>query len=123
MLDVLDFIAERGGNPEKIKESQRKRYAPVEVVDEIIALWQEHRTTLYSATRRQAEINEVQKQIAPRKKAKESIDDLLQRKRELEAEKKGIEDAAAEKEKELNAKLKTVGNIIRTPPLTASRPS
>jgi seryl-tRNA synthetase len=38
MLDVNDFITERGGNPEKIKESQRRRYAPVEIVDEVIAL-------------------------------------------------------------------------------------
>jgi len=30
---------------------RQKRYAPVEVVDEIIELWQEHRKTLYAATR------------------------------------------------------------------------
>jgi seryl-tRNA synthetase len=30
MLDVLDFITERGGNPEKIRESQRRRFANVE---------------------------------------------------------------------------------------------
>lgn len=43
MLDVVDFIAERGGNPEKIRESQRRRYANVEIVDEIIALFDDHR--------------------------------------------------------------------------------
>lgn len=43
MLDVLDFIAERGGNPEKIRESQRRRFANVEIVDEIIALFDDHR--------------------------------------------------------------------------------
>jgi seryl-tRNA synthetase len=43
MLDVNDFIAERGGNPEKIRESQRRRFANVEIVDEIIALWDDHR--------------------------------------------------------------------------------
>jgi seryl-tRNA synthetase len=43
MLDVNDFITERGGNPEKIRESQRKRYANVEVVDEVIADWDDHR--------------------------------------------------------------------------------
>lgn len=43
MLDVNDFIAERGGNPEKIRESQRRRFANVEVVDEIIALFEDHR--------------------------------------------------------------------------------
>lgn len=43
MLDVNDFIAERGGNPQKIKDSQRRRYAPEEVVDEVIAMYEDHR--------------------------------------------------------------------------------
>lgn len=38
-----DFIAERGGNPEKIRESQRKRHANVDIVDEIIKEFEEHR--------------------------------------------------------------------------------
>lgn len=43
MLDVFDFLVEKGGNPEKIKESQRRRYAPEEAVDEVIALYEDHR--------------------------------------------------------------------------------
>lgn len=43
MLDVADFIVEKGGNPQKIKESQRRRYASEEVVDEIIVLFEDHR--------------------------------------------------------------------------------
>lgn len=43
MIDVEDFIKERGGDPEKIKESQRRRGAPVEIVDEIITLWEDAR--------------------------------------------------------------------------------
>lgn len=43
MLDVFDFIVEKGGNPQKIKESQRRRYAPEEAVDEVIALYEDHR--------------------------------------------------------------------------------
>lgn len=42
-MDINDFIAERGGNPEKIRESQRRRYANVEIVDEIIADFEDHR--------------------------------------------------------------------------------
>lgn len=43
MLDIEDFIEERGGNPEKIRESQRRRNESVELVDEVIALWQDAR--------------------------------------------------------------------------------
>jgi hypothetical protein len=42
-----DFITERGGDPEKIRESQRKRFAKVELVDEIIAEWDIHRRSAY----------------------------------------------------------------------------
>jgi len=41
MLDVFDFIVEKGGDPKKIKESQRRRYAPEEAVDEVIAFIRE----------------------------------------------------------------------------------
>ena len=43
MLDVFDFIVEKGGDPNRIKESQRRRYAPEEAVDEVIALYEDHR--------------------------------------------------------------------------------
>lgn len=38
MLDVHLFRADRGGDPERIRESQRRRFAPVVLVDEVIAL-------------------------------------------------------------------------------------
>lgn len=38
MLDINLFRTEKGGNPELIKESQKRRNAPVEIVDDVIAL-------------------------------------------------------------------------------------
>lgn len=43
MLDLNDFITERGGDPQKIKDSQRRRFAPEETVDEVITLYEEAR--------------------------------------------------------------------------------
>ena len=68
MLDVNDFITERGGNPEVIRESQRRRFAPVEDVDAVIALFEDHRATAYAATQVNSKINAVQKQIGPKMK-------------------------------------------------------
>jgi seryl-tRNA synthetase len=112
MLDVNDFITERGGDPEKIRESQRKRHAPVEVVDEVIAMWEDHRRTAYDATQLSGRINVVQKQIGPKKKAKEDVTDLLKQKADLEKEKKELLAAAVEKEKLLRIKVKTIGNLV-----------
>ena len=38
-IDVLHFIDSKGGNPEEIRESQRKRGLPVEIVDEVIQMY------------------------------------------------------------------------------------
>lgn len=43
MLDVSDFILEKGGDPNKIRESQRRRHAPEDAVDQVIALYEGHR--------------------------------------------------------------------------------
>lgn len=43
VLDIQDFIAERGGDPDKIRESQRRRHAPESIVDDIIAKFEDHR--------------------------------------------------------------------------------
>ena len=40
-LDVLLFIDKKGGNPESIRESQRKRGLSTEIVDEVIAMYDE----------------------------------------------------------------------------------
>jgi hypothetical protein len=40
-LDVLHFIDAKGGNAEEIRESQRKRGLSVELVDEVISMYNE----------------------------------------------------------------------------------
>lgn len=45
MLDVFDFIIDKGGDPKKVKESQRRRHAPEEAVDEVVELYEEARTS------------------------------------------------------------------------------
>jgi len=38
-LDILQFILPKGGNPDEIRESQRKRGLPEEIVDEIAQMY------------------------------------------------------------------------------------
>jgi seryl-tRNA synthetase len=52
MLDLNDFITERGGDINKIKESQRRRFAPEGVVEEVIALYEEARRGMSVSMRR-----------------------------------------------------------------------
>jgi seryl-tRNA synthetase len=36
VLDIDEFRPEKGGNPEKIRENQRKRFSDVTMVDKIV---------------------------------------------------------------------------------------
>lgn len=112
MLDITDFIAERGGDPERIRESQRRRGEPVEIVDEIIRMFEDHRKTNYGATQIGSKINDTQKEIGKKKKAKEDAEDLLKQKEALQKEKAAQEALAAEKLQALHWKAKTVGNYV-----------
>lgn len=47
MLDINLFRKEKGNDPEIIRESQRRRFASIEVVDEIIKLDEEWRKRKY----------------------------------------------------------------------------
>ena len=38
MLDIVLFREDQGGNPDKIRESQKRRYADVTLVDKVIEL-------------------------------------------------------------------------------------
>lgn len=46
MIDPNDFITERGGDPNKIRESQRRRHADEKVVDEVIEMFEDHRKSM-----------------------------------------------------------------------------
>ncbi len=54
MLDINLLRAEKGGNPDLVRESQRKRGGNVQVVDEIIALDEEWRKGLFNRSISQA---------------------------------------------------------------------
>lgn len=116
MLDINDFVTDRGGDPKKIKESQRRRHAPEAVVDEIIELFEDHRKTQYAAaTEMGAKINKVQKDMGMNKKNKgdpAEFEKLKQQKDELTKEKQDLETSAAKKYVALLKKAKSVGNYV-----------
>lgn len=52
MLDINLFREDKGHNPEIIRESQRRRFADVDLVDQVIQLdreWRQRKSSLYSS--------------------------------------------------------------------------
>ncbi|KAF9014161.1 hypothetical protein BDQ17DRAFT_1342195 [Cyathus striatus] len=111
-LDILHFIDSKGGNAQEIRDSQRKRNLSVELVDEVIQMYSEWVKMDFDTAALRKKVNEIQKQISAKKKAKESADDLV-------AEKKSIDAQVVERIKEtkefeikMRQKASAVGNIV-----------
>ncbi|KIY49783.1 serine-tRNA ligase [Fistulina hepatica ATCC 64428] len=112
MLDVLSFIDNKGGNAEEIRESQRKRGEPVELVDKIIQMYTDWVKLDYEANNLNKQVNAIQKEIGAKKKAKQSADELVAKKKELDAQVAAKKQEAKDLEAALKKKTCMVGNII-----------
>lgn len=112
MIDLFDFVTDRGGDPKKIKESQRRRYAPEEAVDEVIAMYEEARRARYEVSQINSELNALQKEIGKRKKNKENASDLMEQKGALENRKREAEELAVKKELQRDRKIGMIGNYV-----------
>ncbi|KAM9886497.1 hypothetical protein OXX69_013732, partial [Metschnikowia pulcherrima] len=95
-----------------IKVSQKKRGAPVEIVDEIIQGykdWTKIRFELDALNKKQ---NALQKQIGQKFKAKEDASALLAEKDQLAAEKKQLVEVEQKADADVRWKVNQVGNIV-----------
>ncbi|KAJ4888014.1 Serine--tRNA ligase [Raphanus sativus] len=112
MLDINLFREEKGNNPEIIRESQRRRFASVEVVDEIIKLDKEWRQRQFEVDNFRKEFNKLNKQVAKLKisgaDASEVIEQTEKNKRDATEKEAEVREAYAA----LKAKLETVGNLV-----------
>ncbi|KAF8958967.1 hypothetical protein BDZ97DRAFT_1667771 [Flammula alnicola] len=111
-LDILSFIDNKGGNAEEIRESQRKRGLSVELVDEIIQMYTDWVKMDYDTNALRKKVNEVQKEISAKKKAKELADDLVAAKKEIDAQVEAKKKEAKEFEIVMRQRASTVGNIV-----------
>ncbi|KAG0681388.1 Cytosolic seryl-tRNA synthetase [Kluyveromyces marxianus] len=112
MLDITQFIEEKGGNPDLIRKSQVARGASVEIVDEIIADYKDWVKTRFQVDELNKQQNKVQKEIGLKFKNKEDASELLAEKDRIVAEKKVLAEKEQEQDKQLRFKVNQVGNIV-----------
>ncbi|KAJ2737731.1 Cytosolic seryl-tRNA synthetase, partial [Coemansia sp. BCRC 34301] len=112
MLDINLFIAEKGGNPELIRESERRRNGKPQLVDEIIEQYQEWTSAKFELDEVNRSINAVQKEIGQKMKAKEDATEILDQKKSLESKKKELIEKEQDKDKILRANVNKIGNIV-----------
>lgn len=112
MLDIIQFLEEKGGNPEAVRVSQKARGDPVEIVDEIIAEYKAWTKTRFDLDELNKEQNKIQKAIGLKFKAKEDASDLLKQKDDVVAKKAELTKQEQDQDSALRAKVNTVGNLV-----------
>ncbi|KAG2278589.1 hypothetical protein Bca52824_061144 [Brassica carinata] len=112
MLDINLFREEKGKDPEIIRESQRRRFASVDLVDEVINLDKEWRQRQFEVEGLRSEFNKLNKQVAKLKisggDASEVIQQAEKNKQDAADKEKEVGDAYAK----LKEKLVKVGNLV-----------
>ncbi|CAI4057896.1 hypothetical protein SKDZ_04G2520 [Saccharomyces kudriavzevii ZP591] len=112
MLDINQFIEDKGGNPELIRQSQKARNANVEIVDEIISDYKDWVKTRFVLDELNKKFNKLQKDIGLKFKTKEDASELLAEKEKLTQLKKELTEKEQEEDKDLKRKVFQVGNIV-----------
>ncbi|MEW5301881.1 MAG: hypothetical protein WDW36_004708 [Sanguina aurantia] len=112
MLDINLFRTDRGGDPEIIRESQRRRFKDVGLVDKVIELDAEWRQVRYQLDSILREFNILNKEIATLRKSGQNTDQQQEKSKDM---KKSIVDAE-ELEKSVivtrDKVLCTIGNLV-----------
>ncbi|KDN43210.1 serine-tRNA ligase [Tilletiaria anomala UBC 951] len=112
MIDLIMLQPEKGGNPELVKESQKKRGASVELVDDVLALYKEWTQLGFQLNNLQKDVNATQKEITVKRKAKESADEEMKKKKELDQQVLDLRPKVVEAENKMKAKARMIGNIV-----------
>lgn len=111
-IDINDFREYKGGNPEKIRESQRRRFASESLVDDIIALDQQCRDLQSEVSMLRNQYKTQSAQIGKLKKAGENTDELQKAVQELKANIAKKEQEASEAEIKVKQLVSQVGNYV-----------
>lgn len=107
--------ADKGGNPQMVIESEKRRFRDGKLVDEVIEMDKQWVKAQYDFEQKRKEANKVQDEITERKKKSKGSDkceDLVKKKDKIEDEVKELLKAADAVQAQRNAKLGKIGNIL-----------
>jgi len=113
MLDILLFRdGAEEAQPDMIKESQKRRFAKVELVDEVIQLDKDWRKAEKDVDDQRRDLNKLNKEIGQRKKNKLDCSDIFKQIPEEKKKLAELEAVSSELNKKRDEILRTVGNIV-----------
>ncbi|CAK4642139.1 hypothetical protein LEN26_003367 [Aphanomyces euteiches] len=113
-IDINLLRVERGGNPDLVRESQRKRFADVDLVDRVIALDESWRKKQGDLETVKMNINKLQAQIKVlyKEKKKDEAQGLVDERKALEEQEPALKAEADALKEEVERELYKIGNIV-----------
>lgn len=117
MLDINLFRADKGGDPDLVRESQRRRdpankYGSVALVDQVIDLDRKWRDARYYLDGANKDFNDLNKAVAKKKKAGEDVTEEMAKSAALDEKRKQLEKEHEEAEAAVLNTLKQIGNLV-----------
>ncbi|KAJ6244466.1 seryl-tRNA synthetase [Anaeramoeba flamelloides] len=112
MLNINLFRKEKGGYPDLVRESCKKRFKDVSIVDEVIETDEKWRKAKYDAEHLVADKKKISKTIGMKKKKKESCVEEFKKVKEIGIKIKELKRLEIELETKLTDLLTKVGNIV-----------
>jgi len=113
-LDINSFRAEKGGNPDAIRESIKKRFQDPAIVDQVLAIDEEWRKKRFACDQLRKQRNAIDKAIGERKKKDRTDPCTEEVAAGKELDEKIIAAEAEEKPvlEQLEALVNKIGNIV-----------
>jgi len=112
VLDIILFRKAEGGDPELIKESQRRRFKPTEDVDAVIKADEKWKKTRFNLDCLNGEKNKLNEEIKGKMKKGEDASNLIEKKEAVQLQIKQATIEVTEVEKEVQIALRKIGNIV-----------
>ncbi|KAK2972488.1 hypothetical protein RJ640_017660 [Escallonia rubra] len=111
-MDINLFREDKGNNPEIIRESQRRRFAKVELVDDVILLDKEWRQRQFELDNLRKDFNKINKEIAKLKISGEDATEKIKNTEENKSLTAKKEAEVQEARAALYSKLDLIGNLV-----------
>ena len=103
---------DKGGDPQLVKDSQRKRGASEELVDEVLNLYKNWVALRREIDEVRKQVNTTQAEITKKRKAKQTADQETKLKKELDAKVAQMKPAVDQAEADMRRKAAMIGNIV-----------
>jgi len=114
-IDIALLRADKGGDPDAVRDSEKRRFRDGKIVDEVIALDKDWIKAQFDTDQKRKEIGQVQKIITDRKKeskGKDECAELVKQKVALEEESVNLVTKSDQLKEKRDKRLGNIGNIM-----------